>query len=157
MPIIHLYTKLECAANVAFDPSRSVDLNLESTEDTGERVFKGRASGLLALGDSITWEAKHFGVRQRLTSKIIRFDPPRYFRDSMVDGIFKRFDHEHYFETVPGGTRMIDVFDYTSPLGFLGDVADAVFLERYMTRLLERRNVCIVEAAKGNNQVGTPC
>jgi len=35
---------------------------------------------------------------------------------------------------------MTDVFDYKSPLGFLGSVADVLFLKRYMTKLLTERN-----------------
>jgi hypothetical protein len=35
---------------------------------------------------------------------------------------------------------MLDVFEYESPLGPLGRLADLVFLRRYMTSLLETRN-----------------
>ncbi len=35
---------------------------------------------------------------------------------------------------------MIVVFEYTSPLGFLGKLAGRVFLKKYMTNLLEKRN-----------------
>src|SRR2546430_13616299 len=34
-------------------------------------------SGLLGPGDVVTWEARHFGVRQRLTVKITAFDRPQ--------------------------------------------------------------------------------
>jgi hypothetical protein len=44
--------------------------------------------------------------------------------------------HDYFFEPVESGTLMRDVFDYNSPLGFLGNVADAVFLERYMRGVL---------------------
>jgi ligand-binding SRPBCC domain-containing protein len=48
-----------------------------------------------------------------------------HFRDSLVRGAFARFDHDHYFESMPNGrTRMRDVFDYTAPLGFLRVLAD---------------------------------
>lgn len=60
----------------------------------------------------MTWEATHFGVRQRLTSHITAFDRPRHFRDSMVAGAFRRFDHDHWFDADGrGGTVMRDAFD----------------------------------------------
>ena len=99
----------------------------------------GKTSGLLDLGDEVTWEARHFGVKQRLTSRITAFDRPRHFRDSMVKGAFRRFDHDHYFEQAPGGTRCRDVFDFDAPLGPLGWLAEHLFLERYMRRFLETR------------------
>jgi hypothetical protein len=43
------------------------------------------------------------------------------------------------FLDAPNGTMMIDEFDYRSPFGFVGRLADLLFLERYMRRLLERR------------------
>jgi len=67
----------------------------------------------------------------------------------MVSGAFRRFDHDHLFEALPGGrTRMTDVFDYTSPLGPLGRLADVLFLERYMRNLLAGRNAVLKKMAE---------
>lgn len=110
----------------------------------------GVTSGIMRLGDSVTWRAKHFGVTQRLTSKITRFERPRMFRDSMVQGAFRRFDHDHIFEPAPNGTRMIDVFDYDAPLGLLGRLPERTFLNRYMLRLLQTRNAHLKEALEGD-------
>jgi hypothetical protein len=43
---------------------------------------------------------------------------------------------------------MTDVFDYVAPLGVLGKLADRLFLERYMRRLLEERNAVIKRMAE---------
>jgi len=51
----------------------------------------------------------------------------------MVRGAFARFRHVHQFTRRDRGTLMVDVFDYTSPLGPLGSIADVLFLRRYMT------------------------
>jgi ligand-binding SRPBCC domain-containing protein len=104
-----------------------------------ERAIGGKTSGLLALGDEVTWRARHFGVRQDLTSRITAFDRPRHFRDSLVRGAFARFDHDHYFAAEGGGTRMRDVFDYRAPLGPIGWLAEHLFLSAYMRRFLLAR------------------
>jgi ligand-binding SRPBCC domain-containing protein len=92
------------------------------------------------MGEHVIWRARHFGVYLELTSQITAFDAPHFFVDEMVKGPFARFRHEHRFQAQSGGTLMTDVFEYTSPLGPFGRIADGLFLERYMRKLLERRN-----------------
>ncbi|TXK50519.1 hypothetical protein FVR03_04875 [Pontibacter qinzhouensis] len=58
----------------------------------------------------------------------------------MVSDAFKSFRHQHLFEKAGAETRITDIFDYTSPLGLLGTLANKLFLEHYMTRLLTKRN-----------------
>jgi ligand-binding SRPBCC domain-containing protein len=137
-----------------FDLARSIDAHVASTPGTDERPVGGKTKGLLDLGEEVTWEARHLGVKQRLTSRITMFDRPRHFRDSMVKGAFARFDHDHWFEPVTGEpdvTRCRDVFDFDAPLGPLGWIAERVFLERYMRRFLEDRMRILEEVATGDD------
>ena len=98
MPSIILETPINAPIERCFDLSRSIDLHTDSMQHTGEKAIAGRTSGLIELGESVTWEAKHFGIRQTLTSKITEFDRPNYFVDEQVSGAFKSFRHEHHFE-----------------------------------------------------------
>lgn len=148
MARIELVTSILAPRERCFDLSLSVDLHLASTSDTGERAVAGVTSGLLSLGEEVTWSARHFGVRQRLTTRITAFERPAHFRDSMVSGAFRRFDHDHFFEARGDATEMRDVFDFESPLGPLGRIADALVLTSYLRRFLERRNVVIKQAAE---------
>ncbi len=43
---------------------------------------------------------------------------------------------------------MTDIFTYQAPLGLLGRLADKLFLEKYMTGFLEKRNELIKEFAE---------
>lgn len=148
MPEIKIGTRIDAPIETVFDLARSIDLHVQSTAHTHEKAVAGCTTGLISLGESVTWEATHFGVKQRLATQVVQFDRPRHFRDSMVSGAFKRFDHDHYFESVAGQTLMKDTFDYTSPFGILGRIADFVFLKRYMTRLLRTRNGVIKSVAE---------
>jgi ligand-binding SRPBCC domain-containing protein len=122
-----------------FDLARSIDAHTQSTAATGERAIGNRTSGLLGLGEEVTWRARHLGVWQELTSRITAFERPHHFRDSMVRGAFARFDHDHYFEPTNGNTLLRDVFDYRAPLGPLGWLAERLFLSAYMRRFLSIR------------------
>ncbi|TMV42305.1 SRPBCC family protein [Paenibacillus mesophilus] len=152
MPIIQLSLLINAPIDVCFDLSRSIDLHMESTSHTNERAIKGRTSGLITAGETVTWEATHFGIRQQLTSIITEFDPPHKFVDEMVSGAFKRFRHEHTFKKQNGGTLMTDQFDYTSPFGLLGKLTDVMFLRSYMERLLMRRNEYIKSKAESEKR-----
>jgi ligand-binding SRPBCC domain-containing protein len=148
MPVIELETTINAPVERVFDLARCIDLHTESMGRSSEKAVGGVMSGLINLGQTVTWEAVHFGIRQRLTSAITQFDRPRHFRDSMVSGAFRSIDHDHFFEPAGHGTIMKDVFAYTSPLGLLGAAADRVFLKRYMTGLLEERNGVIKRVAE---------
>jgi ligand-binding SRPBCC domain-containing protein len=152
MPRLEIITDIAAPIERVFDLARSIDVHQESQTRHGEKAVAGRASGLIEAGETVTWEAVHFGVRQRLASRIEAMTKPVHFRDSMVSGAFASFDHDHHFEEIPGGTRMRDVFDYTAPLGLLGRLADVLFLKSYMRRLLEERNAVIRKLAQdGSN------
>lgn len=154
MPVIELVTLIEAPIERVFDLARSLDLHMESTAGTGERAVGGVTTGLLGADQEVTWRAKHLGVWQHLTSRMTAFEPPNYFRDSMVRGAFKRFNHDHHFErTGPAGghTRMRDVLDFTTPLGLLGWIADGLFLTRYMRGFLQDRNRLLRATAEGSD------
>jgi ligand-binding SRPBCC domain-containing protein len=156
MPTIHLETFIRAPIETCFDLSRSVDVHMDSTNHTSERAIAGVTSGMMNLNDEVTWEATHFGLRQRLTSRITAMERPRLFVDEMQRGAFKRWHHTHTFEPREDGTLMIDVADYASPLGLLGHIIDRLFLENYMTRLLLVRNAHIKKIAEeaGNELTG---
>lgn len=143
MPMLHLTTLINAPVERVFDLARCIDLHAASMTTHGETAVGGVTSGLITAGQTVTWRAKHFGVWQHLTARITIYDPPQHFRDTMVTGAFKRFDHDHYFQRQGCQTCMIDVFDYTSPLGVLGFIADAFVLKRYMERVLAERNQVI--------------
>lgn len=150
MPVIELATPVRAPIERCFDLARSVDVHLAGAGDTGERAVAGVVRGLLGPGDEVTWRARHFGVWQLLTSRITQFERPLRFRDSMVRGAFARFDHDHSFEADGAVTIMRDRFDFTSPLGPLGRLADALVLTRYMRRFLVERNRVLREIAESD-------
>ena len=150
MPVIEFELEIEAPVERVFDLSRSVPVHLHSAHHTGEVLIDGPRA-LLGLDDQVTWEAKHLGLRRRLTARITAFDRPSHFRDSMVRGAFARFDHDHYFQTTGAKTIARERFDFTSPLGPIGRIADALFLERYMRRFLLGRATSVKRIAESDD------
>ena len=153
MTQIELSTPINAPIERCFDLARSIDLHVESMNQTGEKAIAGRTSGLIELGETVTWQAKHLGIRQTLTSKITQFDYPNSFTDEMVKGAFKSIRHEHLFYAINDQTVMKDIFIFESPYGMLGELVNFLFLSRYMTNLLKNRNKVIKEAAEGDHRL----
>ena len=63
-------TLVDAPLERCFDLSRDIDLHTRSLAHTAESAVAGRTSGLLDLGEDVTWEGHHFGIRQRFTSRI---------------------------------------------------------------------------------------
>lgn len=150
MPKIIHETYIEAPIVNCFDLARNVEKHIETTSNTKERAVAGVTTGLLQLGDSVTWEATHFGVKQRLTAKIITMDAPHTFTDVMIRGAFHSFTHAHAFTESNGGTIMKDIFTYKAPFGVLGKIANQLFLERYMKKFIISRASALKKIAETN-------
>lgn len=148
MPVLEITTRIAAPQARCFYLALSVDLHAVSARQTHEQVLGSIRTGLLYLGDSVTFRGRHFGVWQTLTSKITEYRKPTYFCDEMQRGAFKRMRHEHHFEPVGTDTLMRDVFDFTSLVGPLGKIVDALVLSEYLRRFLVQRGAVIKRYAE---------
>ena len=85
-----------------FDLARSVEVHLAGNVHCGEQAMAtgGVTTGLIGLGERVTWRAKHLGVWRKLTSEITAMERPAYFQDTMIRGAFRMMKHDHFFRTV---------------------------------------------------------
>ncbi len=151
MPIIEIEFEINAPIERVFDLARCIDLHEETMSKTNEKAIDGITKGLMSLGETVTWQATHFGIRQKLTSKITEYNRPFHFRDIMLKGAFKRFTHDHFFGQNGRKVLMKDIFDYDSPLWILGKIANALVLESYMKNLLTERNLIIKRIAESED------
>jgi ligand-binding SRPBCC domain-containing protein len=151
MDTIRLTTWINAPVERCFKLSTSVELHIASAAATHEEAVEGVTAGLIGKGDTVTWRGRHFGLRLRHTSRIDAWRPYTYFRDVMVKGAFRRFEHEHYFAAMDDGTRMRDELRFSAPLGALGRFATKMFLRRHLTTLLTRRNAVIKQVAESED------
>jgi ligand-binding SRPBCC domain-containing protein len=145
---IHLETWIAAPVERVFDVARDLDVHQRSVAHTAERAIAGRLSGQIGLGESVTWEARHFGRRWTLTSRITGFEPPSLFVDEQVSGPFRSFRHEHRFRAADGGTLMTDDWQHVAPFGPVGRLADRLVLDGYLRGLLETRNATVKREAE---------
>jgi ligand-binding SRPBCC domain-containing protein len=138
--------EFECSISIAapvqavFDLALDVDAHLASMAESDEQAVAGVTSGLIGLGETVTWRAKHFGVPFTMTSRITELDSPVRFVDEQQRGPFRRFRHEHLFEGIDGRTLMTDRISFDAPLWVIGDVVERAVLGRYLEKLIRERN-----------------
>ena len=148
MPVVQGETTIRAPIERCFDLARDAELHVSSMAYTDERIVRGRTSGLFEMGEEVTFEASHFGVRQRLTSRIEVVDPPVHFRDVMVEGAFKSFAHDHFFQKKREGTLMVDVIVFEAPLAPLAWLGVNRILHSHLRHLIKARQEAIKEAAE---------
>ncbi len=151
MSVIRLHTRIHADIFKVFDLARDIDLHQKSTFRTGEKAIARRTSGLIELDETVTWKARHLGVMQTLTTKIVTMQKPRHFTDVMLKGAFSSMKHQHLFRQEGRDTIMTDIFEFESPLGIIGKVFNAVFLKNYMKKFLLERNRLIKSTAEAGD------
>jgi hypothetical protein len=147
-------TLIDAPIERVFDLSRSVEVHLLANIHEGEQTLAmgGVTTGLIGLGEQVTWRARHFGRWHDLTSKATVVEPPTHFQVTMVKGIFRSMQADHLFRSLPSGaTELRDIFTIAAPLPILGPIAEALFLRRYMIGLNRERNAVIKQLAESDD------
>ena len=89
------------------------------------------------LGIPLTWH-----------TLIDAYDPPNGFRDVAIRSPYRGWRHRHSFESVQGGTLMIDQVDYSLPFGFLGDLIHRFVVRGELIRIFHHRAQVISAALR---------
>jgi ligand-binding SRPBCC domain-containing protein len=142
--LIVVITEIEIAAPIqlCFQLAGDIDIHTQTVwKHTKEQAIAGVTSGPIGEGQTVTFEATHFGVRQRLTSLITQFDEPILFVDEMQKGAFKSLRHIHEFKEHKDYTIMKDTLYFEAPYGPIGWLVERFILRRYMRKFLEYRNI----------------
>ena len=148
MPTIHLTSFVAAPQDVVFDLHRNIGLHKVSMEHFKEEVVAGVRSGLINKDDTVTWKGKHLFKTRFFTSKIIEMKPFETFTDKMIKGDFKFFEHQHFFKLVENGTIVIDIINYETPYGWIGEMVNKFYLHPYLEKLISHRNEVIRQYAE---------
>lgn len=154
MITVQTHTDIAAPIGLCFDLARDIGVHSATVwKHTREKAVAGITEGMIGMGESVTFEATHFLVRQRLTSSIVHMQKPYVFVDRMQRGAFKSMTHTHEFREMGGGiTRMTDTLQFEAPLGWLGLAAERLVLGRYMLRFLEDRNRKLKQIAERDDR-----
>ena len=154
MTAIHCTTMIEAPIEICFRLSLSIDLELSAARQYGIKAVGGVTNGSIGLGERVTWKTRQFGIWVTHTSEITRLEPPAYFQDAMIRGLFrslKSFKHDHFLRRVNSNrTEMRDELHFSFPVYLLGVFTEHLLVKRRLTHLLMARNAVIKQAAESS-------
>jgi ligand-binding SRPBCC domain-containing protein len=104
-----------------------------------------KIEGPSGVGQMITFAAA--GGRS-LVVKVTEYQYPHRIVDTMIEGPFRSFVHEHEFREAAGGTLMLDTIEWTTPFGMIGRMADSMVLKKRLTRIVSSRNKRLKDLAE---------
>ena len=72
-------------------------------------------------------------------TEITHVKDQEYFVDEQRFGPYSLWHHKHFFKAIDGGVEMTDVVHYKIPLGFIGDIANALFVKKKLDDIFNYR------------------
>lgn len=113
-------------------------LNLKFTNELyGDEMYPGQV---------MTYNVRPvLGIPMFWMTEITHVMPKKYFVDEQRFGPYAMWHHQHHFEEVEGGVLMTDLIHYKAPLGFLGDIAVALFIKKQLEGIFEFRKKKVEE------------
>jgi len=86
-----------------------------------------------------------FGIKMTWVTEISQVKELEYFVDEQRIGPYKFWHHQHHLDPIEGGVIMRDVVNYALPLGFLGGIANALFIRQKLKEIFDFRRKKIEE------------
>lgn len=78
-------------------------------------------------------------VRVKWTTEITHVDSPNRFVDEQRFGPYAMWHHEHRFSKIDNGVLMEDEISYAIPFGFIGTIANGLFVKRQVEGIFDYR------------------
>ena len=109
--------------------------------------FKVTSSNLpekMYAGMIITYRVRPLlGIPMTWVTEITQIFEKKYFVDEQRVGPYAMWHHQHIIEEVDGGVMMTDIVSYKPPLGFLGSIANWLFIRRQLKGIFSYRKVAL--------------
>jgi ligand-binding SRPBCC domain-containing protein len=100
--------------------------------------ISGNGSGMYP-GQIIVYKIKLFPLMYTRWVTEITHVQSNYFVDDQIVGPYALWHHQHHFKEVPGGVEMTDEITYGIPFGFLGRLANYLFVGRQLKTIFKYR------------------
>ena len=97
------------------------------------------------IGSEFWVDYRHLGLPMSWHGKITELEPNRYFKDEMISGLFRRWEHTHTVEATSSGTKYTDTVEFS--LGW-GSLIDRFMVKPMLDTFFRRRHV-LLRAALG--------
>lgn len=80
-----------------------------------------------------------FNIPLYWMTEITHAEEQKYFIDVQKKGPFGIWHHQHHFNSIQEGVEMIDIVHYKNPVGFIGEIANALVIRGQLKKIFEYR------------------
>lgn len=125
--------------------SSPANLSKITPEHMGFDIISGNLPEKMYPGMIITYKVSPFsGIRMTWVSEITHVKEKEYFVDEQRVGPYAMWHHEHKIEPIEGGVLMSDIVTYRPPFGFLGAIANGIFIRKQLDDIFKFREQAVL-------------
>lgn len=102
--------------------------------------------GKMFPGMIITYKVSPLkGLRMDWVTEITQVEDRKFFVDEQRLGPYKMWHHQHHIEATDKGVKMTDIVTYIPPMGFLGAIANKLFIAKQLNAIFDYRKKAVDE------------
>ena len=107
----------------------------------GFEVLSTENNNRVYAGQIIEYYVKPLlNIKLHWVTEITQVEDQSYFVDEQRYGPYAFWHHKHFLQETAGGVEMRDLVHYKLPLGFLGRLAHAAFVEKQLKGIFDFRH-----------------
>ena len=120
--------------------SRPENLNAITPETMSFEILSDLEDKPMYEGMVVQYKISPFlGVKMNWVTEITHVSDHAYFIDEQRFGPYAFWHHQHHFTEQNGGILMTDILHYKVPYGPIGNLADALFVDRQIEQIFRYR------------------
>lgn len=126
--------------------SDPANLQLITPPGMGFQILSQHHGSIMYAGQIIEYKVKPLaGIPVYWMTEITQVKNREYFIDEQRYGPYKLWHHQHHFREIPGGVEMTDIVHYKIPMGFIGRIANSLFVKKKLAGIFSFRKQKVEE------------
>ncbi len=120
--------------------SNPANLQAITPKNLGFKILSKHHGDKMYPGQIIEYKVSPvLGIPMYWMTEITHVKDKEFFVDEQRFGPYQLWHHQHHFKIVEGGVEMTDIVHYRNPLGFLGNIANTLFVKAQLKQIFEFR------------------
>jgi ligand-binding SRPBCC domain-containing protein len=108
--------------------------------DVGFKIISKFNGEKMFAGQIIEYKVRPlFNIALYWMTEITEATEGKYFIDEQKKGPYSLWRHQHHFKQIEGGVEMTDIVEYKNPFGFIGEIANSLFVRKKLRNIFEYR------------------
>lgn len=124
--------------------SRPENLDNITPEEMSFEIVSDISNVEMYEGMIVQYKVSPFlGIKMNWVTEITHIQDKVYFIDEQRFGPYALWHHQHHFQEQEGGVLMTDILHYKIPYGFIGTIADAIFVGNRIEDIFQYRKKAV--------------